>query len=106
MSNNATTRDFDLFGRTVWNWITEHELWKLQEFADLLEIAEKSGLAESIVFDPNVHETDVEARPGETFFAPTSPTCLSGGNEPTETVELGETTPSLIETVAETAMVQ
>ena len=106
MVDSEKSRDFDRFGRNVWNWITEHELWKLQEFAEWMEIAENCGLAESVVFDPKVHEIDIEAGPGETFYAPTSSPPRRGNEQLEETVQPGQPTDSIIESVSEPVMVQ
>lgn len=66
----STNLRYELFGRLVWNMITEigGDFCQNELSEDILPLAQRAGLCRRVAYDPEKHGDGIEAAPGESIW--------------------------------------
>lgn len=62
-----TTPNYDSFGRDVWEWIKRRgaDIFQDEDSEVLMPMAQKAGLVQRVIYDPEKHGFVEEVEPGD-----------------------------------------
>lgn len=57
------------FGEAIWAWIKSRggEIFEHEDSEEIMEIAERHGLAERVIYNPKIHG-EIDAEPGNIIW--------------------------------------